>query len=70
MERDMYGGEKKVSNFFRNRRKPINEYVQNSSISSEAWATYFQDLYTNANESHLWHRTNNTGNSDFTVDED
>ncbi|KAJ4436358.1 hypothetical protein ANN_18990, partial [Periplaneta americana] len=50
MEKDLYGGQKKVWKMLRNRKKPINEYLQIPSISPEGWVTYFQKLYDNEEE--------------------
>lgn len=33
MEHDLYGGQKKIWNILRNRKKPINEFIQMSTIN-------------------------------------
>ena len=35
MERDLYGGQKKIWNMLRNRKKSINEFIQTTNISIE-----------------------------------
>lgn len=50
MKRDLYGGQRKVWNMLRNRRKPINDYIQISKITKKEWETYFKKLYTNTND--------------------
>lgn len=47
MEHDLYGGQKRIWNMLRNRKKPVNEYVHTKSITTETWESYFRTLYTN-----------------------
>lgn len=46
MEHDLYGGQKKIWNLLRSRKKPINEYIQSTRITSEEWEKYFEKLYS------------------------
>ena len=45
MERDLYEGQKKIWNMLRNRKKPINEFIQTTKISIEDWEKRFRELY-------------------------
>ena len=46
MERNLYGEQKKIWNMLKNRKKPINEFIQTTKISIENWEKYFRELYT------------------------
>lgn len=45
MEHDLYGGQKKIWNILRNRKKPINEEINIISIKPETWILHFENLY-------------------------
>lgn len=45
MEHDLYGGQRKVWNTLRNRKRTVNEEVQVNMITPEKWETYVRDLY-------------------------
>lgn len=49
MEHDLYGGQRRVWNMLRNRKRPVNEEVQISAIKPEMWMEYFENLYQNPN---------------------
>ncbi|KAI4474608.1 hypothetical protein M0802_015537 [Mischocyttarus mexicanus] len=51
MEHDISGGQRRVLNMLRNRRKPVNEYVQICNIIKESWENYFENLYRKINTS-------------------
>jgi len=42
--RPTYGAQKKVSKMLKNRKKPINEFVQ-SKVTKDVWEKYFRKLY-------------------------
>lgn len=48
MEHDMYGGQKKIWKMLRSRKKPVNEYIQISKITTEEWEKHFHNLYVNS----------------------
>ena len=50
MERDLYGGQKKIWNMLRNRKKPINEFIQTTKISIEDWEKHFRELYASTED--------------------
>lgn len=45
MEHDLYGGQKKIWNILRNRKRPINEFIQMSTINKNEQVNYFKKLY-------------------------
>lgn len=45
MDYDMYGAQRKVWKMLKNRKKPVNEYVQTKGVPLEQWEKYFRDLY-------------------------
>jgi hypothetical protein len=47
MEHDLYGAQRKVWKMLREKKKPINEYVQTNKISIAEWERYFGNLYSN-----------------------
>jgi len=47
MEHNLYGGQKKIWNTLRNRRRVVNEYVPITTITTEEWEEYFRNLYGN-----------------------
>ncbi|XP_057671223.1 uncharacterized protein LOC130902950 [Diorhabda carinulata] len=47
MEHDLYGGQKKIWNMIRKRKKPINEEVVINFINQETWAAHFEIIYDN-----------------------
>ncbi|KAJ4430890.1 hypothetical protein ANN_19481 [Periplaneta americana] len=49
MEKDLYGEQRRVWTILKNRRKPINEYLQVPSIEPQQWRTHFKKLYDNEN---------------------
>ncbi|XP_048520755.1 uncharacterized protein LOC125503830 [Dendroctonus ponderosae] len=49
-EHDLYGGQKRIWNMLRNRKRPVNEYIQISKISTEDWEKHFEQLYPNKEE--------------------
>ncbi|XP_045467858.1 craniofacial development protein 2-like [Harmonia axyridis] len=50
MEHDLYGAQKKVWNMLRNRKKPVNEHIQMTRISSDTWEKHFHQLYGKTNK--------------------
>lgn len=46
MEHDLYGGQRRIWNMLRNRKKPVNEYVHTTRITTEEWERYFWERYT------------------------
>ena len=50
MERDLYGGQKKIWIMLRNRKKPINEFIQTTKISIEGWEKHFRKLYASTED--------------------
>ena len=50
MERDLYEGQKKIWNMLRNRKKPINEFIQPTKISIEDWKKHFRELYASTDD--------------------
>ncbi|XP_060517725.1 uncharacterized protein LOC132696713 [Cylas formicarius] len=51
MDHDIYGAQRKVWKILKNRKKPVNEFVQSKGVSIETWVEYFERLYS-ANETH------------------
>ena len=45
MDHDMYGAQRKVWKMLKNRKKPVNEYVQTRRVDIETWEKYFKELY-------------------------
>lgn len=45
MEYNLYGGQKKIWNMLRSRKKPINETVQVNTIDRETWTTHLKTIY-------------------------
>lgn len=45
MEHDLYGGQKKIWNTLRNRKRAVNEEVQTNAITPEKWENYIKTLY-------------------------
>ena len=50
MGHELYGGQKRIWNMLRNRKRPVNEYIQISKITTEFWKKYFEQLYSNKEE--------------------
>lgn len=50
MEHDLYGGQKKVWNMLRTRKKPINEQVRNTKMTPEEWILHYENLYGQPDE--------------------
>ncbi|KAH1024898.1 hypothetical protein HUJ05_009734 [Dendroctonus ponderosae] len=50
MEHDLYGGQKRIWNMLRNRKRPVNEYIQITKITTEDWEKHFEQLYRNKEE--------------------
>ena len=45
MDYDLYGAQKKVWKMLRNRKKPVNEFVQTKGVPIETWQQHFKKLY-------------------------
>lgn len=45
MDYDLDGAEKKVWKMLKNRKKPINEFVQTKGVTKDVWEKYFRELY-------------------------
>jgi len=45
MHHDLYGAQKKVWKMLKNRKKPINEFVQTNKVTKDVWEKYFRKLY-------------------------
>ncbi|XP_044749780.1 uncharacterized protein LOC123310377 [Coccinella septempunctata] len=50
MEHDLYGGQRKIWNMLRKRKKPVNEEVVINAIDQEIWVKYFENLYDTGND--------------------
>ncbi|KAK9871676.1 hypothetical protein WA026_014124 [Henosepilachna vigintioctopunctata] len=54
MEHDLYGAQRKVWKMLKNRKKPVNEYVQTKIISPDIWEKYFTELYQDEEPTDSW----------------
>jgi len=45
MDHDLYGAQKKVWKMLKNRKKPINEFVQTKGVNKDVWEKYFRKLH-------------------------
>lgn len=45
MDHDIYGAQRKVWKMLKNRKKPVNEYVQTRRVDIKSWEKYFGELY-------------------------
>lgn len=45
MDHDLYGAQKKVWKMLKNRKKPVNEFVQTKGVTKDVWESYFRKLY-------------------------
>ncbi|KAK9879678.1 hypothetical protein WA026_006739, partial [Henosepilachna vigintioctopunctata] len=54
MEQNLYGAQRKVWKMLRNRKKPVNEYVQTEIISPDIWEKYCTELYQDEETTETW----------------
>lgn len=46
MDHDIYGAQRRVWKMLKNRKKPVNEFIQTKGIDILTWENYFQQLYS------------------------
>lgn len=53
MDHDIFGAQRKVWKMLKNRKKPVNEFIQTKTIKIEDWQHYFEELYTDEEKPEL-----------------
>ncbi|KAK9887231.1 hypothetical protein WA026_021074 [Henosepilachna vigintioctopunctata] len=54
MEHDLFGAQRKVWKMLKNRKKPVDEYVQTKIISPDICEKYFSELYQDEETTDTW----------------
>lgn len=71
MEHDLHRAQKKVWGMLRNRKKPVNEYIQTNTIKPKEWKKHLKTLYEDTEENELKepYRGNEESEMDYSITE-
>lgn len=71
MEHDLHRAQKKVWGMLRNRKKPVNEYIQTNTIKPKEWKKHLKTLYEDTEENELEepYRGNEESEMDYSITE-